>query len=254
MRRPRLHRYWGAAASQGALHNWRGSEWAYGVVTVKERQPTPHDESQRLANELFEIQSKLRAAGRGLHDQIGPLLTAAGLRLELLRSDYPETAPSLKPVLVVLEEAMDRVRAMSREFNPSPATHLGLKKALSNLVDGQQESFAGEIQFSYSATATLSHDSIAAIYEAAKAVLARAVSDPSASRIAIVVRGSRGLRVAIGSNGPGVRWPRAELAALNRRARPAGVSFKEITLKSAIVSKKGTIVSILYAPRRPSRG
>lgn len=221
---------------------------------MKDRQPKTHNESQSLANELFQIQSKLRAAGLGLHDHVGPLLSAAGLRLELLRSDYPETAASLEPVLLALEEAMDRVRALSRELNPPPAAHLGLKKAIWNLVEAQQELFVGDIQYSYSATANLSHDTIAAIYEAAKAVLGRAVSDPSASRIAVMIRGSRNLRVAIESDGRRVRWPRAAMAALNRRALPAGVSLGAITKKGTIVSKTGTIVTILYAARRPAGG
>ena len=234
------------------LPNGRGSERAYGAAPVKPRQPSTQDEPQHLANELFETQSKLRAAGRALHDQVGPLLSATGIRLELLRLDHPETATSLEPVLVTLEEAMDRVRAMSRELSPPPAAHLGLKQALSNLLVGQQESFAGDIRYSYSATAHLSHDSIAAIYEAARAVLARTVSDPSASRIAVVVRGSRSLRVAIESNGDKVRWPRADMAALNRRARPAGVSLDATTKKATTVSKKSTIVWIHYAARRPA--
>ena len=229
---------------------------------MKQRQPTTQDESQLLANELFEVQSKLRAAGRALHDHVGALLSASGIRLDLLRSDYPETASSLEPVMVALGEAMDRVRAMSRELNPPPAAHLGLKKALSNLVEAQQESFAGKIRFSYLATANLSHDSrsheslspdtIAAIHESAKAVLARAVSDPSASRIAVVVRGSRNLRVAIESNG--VHWPHADMAALNRRARPAGISLAATQKTSKLPSRKGTIVVILYAVRRPPGG
>jgi signal transduction histidine kinase len=209
--------------------------------------PQKIGESQRLANELFEARSKLRAAGRGLHDEVGPLLSAAGIRLDLLRADFPETGSSLTPVLVALEEAMDRVRAMSRELNPPPAAHLGLKKALSNLVEARQESFRGEIRFSYAATANPSHDVTAAIYESAVAVLARAAVDATATRILVSARGSRGLTVAIESDGGGFRWPPVALEALNQRARPAGVFLD-------VISKKGTIVSIRYAARRPSGG
>lgn len=204
------------------------------------------DESQRLADELFETRSKLRAAGRALHDQVGPLLSAAGIRLDLLRSDFPQSTPSIEPVLLALEEAMERVRGLSRELNPPPAAHLGLKKALSNLVDSQGESFAGAIRFSYKATVTPPHDTAAAIYEAASHVLAQAASDRSATSIAVSAKGARNLIVTIESNGRG-RLPRAKLAALSRRARPAGIILEAST-------KRGTIVSIRYAARRPSRG
>jgi signal transduction histidine kinase len=204
------------------------------------------DESQRLANELFETRSKLRAAGRALHDDVGPLLSAAGIRLALLRSDHPETASAVELALNALEECMGRVRALSRELNPPPSAHLGLKRALSNLVEAQRDAFQGAIRFSYTATITPPHDAAAAVYEAASSVLARAASDRSATRLAVSVRGARSLIVAIGSNGR-ARWPRADLAALARRVRPAGVVLDAST-------KRGTIVSIRYAARRPSRG
>jgi signal transduction histidine kinase len=203
-------------------------------------------ESQRLANELFETRSQLRAAGRALHDQVGPLLSAAGIRLDLLRSDHPESGSAVELALLALEEAMERVRRLSRELNPPPSAHLGLKKALSNLVEAHRDSFAGEIRFSYTASIEPPHDSGAAAYEAAFSVLARAASDPSATRLAVSARGSRSLIVAIESNGR-ARWRGADLAALARRARPAGIVLDAST-------KKGTIVSIRYAARRPSRG
>jgi signal transduction histidine kinase len=203
------------------------------------------DEAEELARELFETRSKLRAAGRALHDQVGPLLSATGIRLDLLRSDHPEAAAAVEQALVPVEEAMERVRKLSRELNPPPAAHLGLKKALSTLADIQSDFFAGAILFSYDASATLPHDAIAAIYEAAAAMLTQAVSDPSATRIVLSVRGARNLIVKIESNGR-ARWPRAALAAQDRRARPAGVSLDASTEKS-------TIVSIRYVPRRPSR-
>jgi signal transduction histidine kinase len=203
-------------------------------------------ESQRLADELFETRSMLRAAGRVLHDQVGPLLSAAGIQLDLLRSDFPESGPAVGVVLLALEEAMERVRALSRELNPPPAAYLGLKKALSSLVESQCDSFAGAIRFSYTATLMPPHDAAAAVYEAACGVLGRAVSDRSASRIAVSVRGARSLTVAIESNGR-ARWPPAELAALARRARPGGIVLDAVT-------KQSTIVSIRYAAGRPSRG
>jgi signal transduction histidine kinase len=208
--------------------------------------PKTSGEPQRLANELFETRSVLRAAGRTLHDQVGPLLSAAGIHLELLRSDHPDTTSALQPALQALEQAMECVRGLSRELNPPPAAHLGLKKALSNVVEAQRDFFAGAIRFSYTATVVPPHDAAAAICEAASAALARAASDPSATRLGVSVRGARNLIVTIGSNG-GARWPRAELAALARRARPAGIILDPST-------KRGTIVSIRYAPRRPARG
>ncbi len=57
---------------------------------------------------------------RILHDDIGQILTAVGVQLELLRLDTRETAPELAARLSeaqkLLEQAMERIRALSREL------------------------------------------------------------------------------------------------------------------------------------------
>jgi signal transduction histidine kinase len=68
-------------------------------------------------------EKRLEHAGKLLHDDIGPLLSAAGLRLQLLRMDFPETTERVREVTEVLDHAIDRVRELSQELRPfSPGT------------------------------------------------------------------------------------------------------------------------------------
>ncbi len=67
----------------------------------------------------------LRNAGATLHDDVAPLLTAAGFQLQLLRMDHPATATQVNEVLATLEDAMDRVRKLSQQLAPSPFTPTG---------------------------------------------------------------------------------------------------------------------------------
>jgi signal transduction histidine kinase len=64
----------------------------------------------------------LRDVGKSLHDDVAPLLAGAGLQLQILRMDHPETAPQITEILVTLEAAMDRIRALSQQLSPSPFT------------------------------------------------------------------------------------------------------------------------------------
>jgi len=64
----------------------------------------------------------LRRAGKTLHDDVAPLLAAAGLQLQLLRMDHPAAAAQANEVLATLEDAMDRVRKLSQQLAPSPFT------------------------------------------------------------------------------------------------------------------------------------
>jgi signal transduction histidine kinase len=65
---------------------------------------------------------RLREAGKSLHDDVAPLLAGAGLQLQILRMDHPETAPQVTEILATLESAMDRVRELSQQLSPSPFT------------------------------------------------------------------------------------------------------------------------------------
>ena len=67
------------------------------------------------AKQLFEV-------GKTLHDDVAPLLVGAGLQLQLLRMDHPETAPQVNEILATLDDAMERVRKLSQELAPSPFT------------------------------------------------------------------------------------------------------------------------------------
>lgn len=203
-------------------------------------------DADRLAEELFETRSRLRSAGRALHDQVGPLLSAVGIRVGLLRADHPQAAPEAGEALAALDEAMERVRALSRELNPPPAAHLGLKRALASLAETHSQRFGGAIRFSYTASAEVPDDAAAAMYDTVSAVLERATADRSATRISMAATGARVLTVRIESDGR-AGLPRSALTALSRRARPAGIVLDSTT-------KRGTIVSIRYAARRPAGG
>jgi signal transduction histidine kinase len=54
---------------------------------------------------------------RALHDDIGQTLTAVGLQLELLRMDSgPEAAARVAGIQRLLEQAIERVRELSRQL------------------------------------------------------------------------------------------------------------------------------------------
>jgi signal transduction histidine kinase len=64
----------------------------------------------------------LYEVGKMLHDDVAPLLMGAGLQLQLLRMDHPETARQVNEILATLDDAMERVRKLSQELAPSPFT------------------------------------------------------------------------------------------------------------------------------------
>lgn len=207
---------------------------------MKESNP----EAAQLARELFEARRRLRHAGRALHDDAGSLLSSAGLRLQLLRMDVPQASEVVTETLGLLDQALERVRAMSQELNSSPPAHLGFQAALSQMVARAAESFNGAIRFTCAAKASIPADAAVAMYDAVSAVLEDAIPT-GAGDIKISVSGDRVVTVRV--TVANWKWKKASAAAHIRRAAPAGIVIQ-------VVTKKSTIVSIRYGLRRPPRG
>ena len=207
--------------------------------------PIMTGDTDNLARELYEARRDLRSAGRGLHDQVGPLLAAAGIRLQLVCMDFPESRDAVMQAVHTLDQAMDQVRALSQRLNASPAARVGLERALIQRIAQLGSRFSGTIRLVYAA-APPSLEATVAVYDAVGAALEWAAADRSASRIRVSVKGRRGVHARLESNGR-ARWPRRDVAALARRLRPAGIVLD-------VVTKEGTIVSIRYAHRSPARG
>jgi signal transduction histidine kinase len=91
-----------------------------------------------LAGEIRLGERRSSEAGRILHDEVGPLLSAAGLHLKVLSLDHPDNSASfsaqLSEIQAMLDRAIDFVRAASTSLNPGTPTRAGLRYALGSFV------------------------------------------------------------------------------------------------------------------------
>jgi signal transduction histidine kinase len=197
-------------------------------------------DAEHLASITFQLQQRLRKASRDLHDEVGPFLSAAGLRLQLLRLDLPEAGQTVQEILELLDGAMERTRAVSRELSLHPTDQIGLKNAFQRLAE--QHAW---LAISYSATAQVPADSASSLYEAALRTVLSA-QQAGATRVRIGVTGKSAVRVQVQDNA-GMRGRAQALSVMRRLAGQAGLNVHVTTGKS-------TIVSIHYAHRRPTRG
>ncbi len=196
-----------------------------------------------MAVRYIEARNALIRAGRTLHDLIGSSLSAAGLQLQLLRMDNPGIQIKVDETIRTLDEALDRVRTLSREVGSSPAHRGGLKQALRRL--SEEISARCKVTFEYSASLTLPSEIDVALYDAAQVVIETALQH-GAANLDIAVSGARPVILRITDDGSKTGRARA-LSLARLLAEEQGLTF-------ACSTGKSTIVSISYAVRRPSRG
>lgn len=129
---------------------------------------------------------RLRIA-RGLHDEVGQVLTGVLLQLDsLARVDEPDRPAAVEETKEAVRHALDEVRRIARELRPEMLEHLGLVSALTELSRrfGDQSglrierSFAGDLP-------RLSDESELAVYRVAQESLTNVGRHAGASSVAI---------------------------------------------------------------------
>jgi signal transduction histidine kinase len=193
-------------------------------------------EADQIAALFASDRAKLTAAGKALHDEVGSLISAAGLHLQMLRDDTPAAAQDLTKVLEMMEQATEQVRRISQDLDPVPAARWGLKGALISL-----ETYHESVSVTCGATPRFQDRVVAALYEAAAAAVAAAV-DAGASRVDVAASGSVPISIRVSDNGRARGRARA-LAVAALLARQARVA---VTVRTG----RNTTVWIKYAVRR----
>ena len=94
-------------------------------------QSTAHE----LAEACVAARRERHRASRMLHDEVGSLLAVAGLRLQLLQMDYPEASEPASELAAALDAAMQKIRTLMKELDPSPIARTGLQNALIDLAN-----------------------------------------------------------------------------------------------------------------------
>lgn len=105
---------------------------------------------QTLSRRLVEVQENERhAIARDLHDQIGQILSALKLNLQLLAHNVqgPEHQAQISEIVIMTENAIQRVRGLSRDLRPSVLDDFGLESALRWHLDRQSQWGGFEYRF-----------------------------------------------------------------------------------------------------------
>jgi signal transduction histidine kinase len=160
---------------------------------------------------------------RILHDEVGQVLSAVGLQLDVLKLDYkhkePELVARVNEIQAMLDHAVHQVRTLSYDLNPSVVERVGLQLALERLIGRMRSESNVAIRLLYDPALRPPALVSAAWHKIAEHALDNAVKHSGASRIEVQVKRSKTRSVLeVRDNGRGFSPPDAML-------EPAGLGL-----------------------------
>jgi two-component system, NarL family, sensor histidine kinase UhpB len=173
-------------------------------------------------------ESERARIARGLHDEVGQVLTGVLLQLESEgRSEETKAA---------VRQALEEVRRIARELRPEMLEHLGLVSALTELARKFAVQSGLEIERRFADDLpTLSEEAELAVYRVAQESLTNVARHAQASRVEVALEpgvGSVVLRVV--DDGRGMN----EAAALNGQGGVRGMRERAVLVGGALAVKR----------------
>jgi NO-binding membrane sensor protein with MHYT domain len=199
--------------------------------------------SQRL---LAAQENERRRIARGLHEDLGQLLTAVRLNLQRLAPSPGDVAVVADSVSLV-DDALGRVRTLSVELRPPVLDDLGLGAAVSWYAKRSGERGGYEVEVDNSLGATRLPEAIeTAGFRIVQQALTNISRHASASRVRITLdRGPREVRLVIADDGSGF-----DVVAARMRAE-SGESLGLLDMREMATLAGGSL-TLASAPGRGS--
>jgi signal transduction histidine kinase len=218
-------------------------------VPKEERSPT-----QMLIALVTSREQEGTRVARVLHDEVGQVLSAVGLQLDVLRMDMQDRVPEIvgrtAEIQQLLERAITQVRSLSYELNPAIVERAGLQFAMERLCSKYRDQFGGVLRLAFDAAVRVPMPVGSAIFKICELALDNAVTHSGAKQIEVSAKPtSRGATIEVRDNGSGFDAERLPpessglgLMLMAHHAMQAGLQF---SLKS--LPGKGTAVKISYS-------
>src|SRR5271154_717750 len=152
--------------------------------------------AQMLFAAIQEHDEALAQVARVLHDDVSQILSAVGLQLDAMRMDFREQGPGLDAraaeIQELLEQAIEQLRDISNELNPSIVERAGLRFALDRLAETVRANFPGSLHLHFDASLRVPTILAKAFYKVTERALETATAAPGCSLIDIYVKRSHG--------------------------------------------------------------
>jgi signal transduction histidine kinase len=195
---------------------------------------------------INEHEAVLARVSRLLHDDVSQILSAVGLQLDAMRMDFRKQAPgvdgSAAEIQELLEQAIQQLRDISNELNPSIVERAGLQFALDRLAGTVRANFPGTLRLHFDASLRVPTVLAKAFYKMTECALETAITAPGCSLIDIYVKRSHGEYVLEITDNGGAHAADVDSEPLRRLLMDYYASKSHVTLKIQRTPGKGGLI------------
>ena len=200
--------------------------------------------AQMLFAAMNEHEAVLSRVSRLLHDDVSQVLSAVGLQLDAMRMDFRDQAPGVEgraaEIQELLEQAIEQLRDITNELNPSIVERAGLQFALDRLIGKARAGFSGSLRLHFDASLRVPTILAKAFYKITDCALDIAKATHECSLIDIHVKPANGEYVLEVFDNAAVD-PGAP-APLGQLLMDYYASKNHVTLRTERVPGKGSLV------------
>src|SRR6202163_2120022 len=148
--------------------------------------------AQMLFTAINEHEAALARVSKLLHDDVSQVLSAVGLHLDAMRMEFSNQAPDIdrraSEIQALLEQAIEQLRDISNELNPSIVERAGLQFALDRLVGKARAGFGGTLRLHFDGSLRVPTILAKAFYKITECALDIAKATPGCTLIDIHVK------------------------------------------------------------------
>jgi signal transduction histidine kinase len=200
--------------------------------------------AQMLFAAMNEHEAVLARVSRLLHDDVSQVLSAVGLQLDAMRMDFRDQAPGMDgratEIQELLEQAIEQLRDITNELNPSIVERAGLQFALDRLIGKFRSGFPGTLRLHFDSSLRVPTILAKAFYKISECALDLAKSSPGCSLIDIHVKRAQGEYVLeISDNAPA---DNASPPSLGQLLMDYHASKNHVTLRTERAPGRGSVV------------
>lgn len=151
--------------------------------------------AETLVAAIHENEAVLARVARLLHDDVSQVLSAVGLQLDAMRMDFREQTPGIderaSEIQSMLEQAIEQLRDISNELNPSIVERAGLQFAMDSLAGKVRKNFDGSLRLHFDPAARIPTAIATTFYKIAECAVDNALVRPRCSLIEVKLKRSQ---------------------------------------------------------------